>query len=347
MSTRAFLAESKKSLKGTHVHLWQGLDEVPADLGPTAVTIGMFDGVHSGHRAVLTALVNAAKSHGLPAIVVTFEPHPLVVHRPADAPPMLTGCSDRNDLLVEAGIDAVLTLEYSEEFSKQTAREFIKRYFVDGLGAKVVVVGEDTRIGHGNEGDVSTITTIGEELGYDTIVVTDIPAEGTTRRASSTWVRQLLAAGDARSAARILGRPHRMRGIVVHGEARGRELGFPTANLSRDATGVIPADGIYAGWLHVVNGEHPVRMPAAISVGTNPTFGNVERVVEAHVLGRLDLDLYDEEVIVEFVQQLRPMLKFDGVDELIEQMNYDVDHAADILGVPRPTNRIGWQQPNA
>lgn len=329
------------------MHVWLGLDQVPANLDGAAVTIGMFDGVHSGHRAVLTALVQAAAHAGVPAVVVTFTPHPLEIHHPEEAPPTLTGDSDRNDLLFEAGIDAVLTLEYSAEFAKQSPREFVERYFVNGLHARVVVVGEDTRIGRGNAGDVKTLKELGAEFGFETVIVHDIPAEGTTRRASSTWVRQLLAAGDARSAARILGRPHRMRGIVVHGEARGRELGFPTANLSRESSGIVPADGIYAGWLHVVGGEHPVRMPAAISVGTNPTFTDVERVVEAHVLGRLDLDLYHQEVIVEFVQQLRPMLKFDGVDELIEQVNYDVDHAADILGVPRPTNRIGWQTPNS
>ncbi len=325
------------------MHVWQGLTQVPTDLGGTAVTIGIFDGVHSGHRAVLTALVAAAEEYAVPSVVVTFEPHPLEIHHPEGAPSLLTGARDRNDLLAETGVDAVLTLEYTAEFAAQSPREFIKRYFVEGLGAKVIVVGEDTRFGEGNSGNVDTLRELGEEFGFETVVVNDLPVDGTTRRASSTWVRQLLAAGDARAAARILGRPHRMRGTVVRGEARGRELGFPTANLSKDATGIIPADGIYGGWLHVVNGPHPVRMPAAISVGTNPTFVGVERVVEAHVLGRLDLELYGEEVIVEFVQQLRPMLKFDDVAELIEQMNYDVDHAADTLGVPRPTNRIGWQ----
>ncbi len=329
------------------MHEWQGLGEVPNDLAGAAVTIGNFDGVHSGHRAVLTQLVAAAEKHGVPAVVVTFDPHPRHVHRPSDAPPLLTGAKDRNDLLAEAGVDAVLTLEYSLEFAAQSPREFVRTYFVHGLRARAVVVGEDTRFGADNTGDVGTLAELGEEFGFETIVVADLPVDGTTRRASSTWVRQLLAAGDARAAARILGRPHRMRGTVVRGEARGREMGFPTANLSKDATGIIPADGIYAGWLHVVNGIHPVRMPAAISVGTNPTFVGVERVVEAHVLGRLDLELYGEEVIVEFVQQLRPMLKFDDVAELIDQMNYDVDHAADTLGVPRPTNRIGWQTPSA
>ncbi|HLS01557.1 MAG TPA: bifunctional riboflavin kinase/FAD synthetase [Beutenbergiaceae bacterium] len=325
------------------MHVWQELAQVPNTHDGAAVTIGIFDGVHTGHRAVLSELVSAGQERQVPAVVVTFDPHPLVVHRPDDAPEMLTGFQDRADLLAETGVDAVLVLAYTEAFAAQSPREFVRRYFVDGLKAQAVVVGADIRFGKDNSGDINTLKTLGEEFGFDTIVVADHPVNGTARRASSTWVRQLLAAGDARAAARILGRPHRVRGTVVHGQARGREMGFPTANLSQQADGIIPADGIYAGWLHVPGGLHPTRMPAAISVGANATFDEVTRVVEAHVLGRTDLDLYGDQVIVEFVQQLRPMLKFDTVDELIAQMNYDVDHAADILGVPRPTNRIGWQ----
>lgn len=327
------------------MHVWKGLTEVPSSLERSVVTIGMFDGVHGGHRAVLNALVATARTKNLPSVVISFDPHPMQIHHPDQCPDLLSGIDDRADLIAEAGVDGLLMVNYTLEFAQQTAAEFIKNYFVDGLGAQVVVVGEDTRFGKDNEGDVVTLTNLGQKYGFETVIVPDLPVDGTTRRASSTWVRQLLAAGDARAAARILGRPHRMRGTVVHGEARGRELGFPTANLAKTATGIIPADGIYAGWLHLTGKEHPTRMPAAISVGTNPTFNDVQRVVEAHVLGRLDLDLYGEEIIVEFVQQLRPMLKFDDVEELIEQMNYDVDHAADTLGVPRPTNRIGWQSP--
>lgn len=329
------------------MQVWHGLEDLPASLSGAAVTIGNFDGVHTGHRQVLSHLVAAAARHGVPAVVVTFQPHPLQVHHPAEAPPLLTGAVDRNEFLAEAGVDAVLTLTYDLAFASQTPAEFVERYFVQALAARAVVVGEDTRFGAGNTGDRDTLRELGERWGFETIIVPDLPVDGTTRRASSTWVRQLLAAGDARAAARILGRPHRMRGVVVRGEARGRKMGFPTANLAKDATGIIPADGIYAGWLYLANGEHPNRMPAAISVGTNPTFAHVQRVVEAHVLGRLDLDLYGLEVVVEFVQQLRPMLKFDSVEDLIEQMNYDVDHAADTLGVPRPTNRIGWQAPTS
>ena len=328
------------------MHVWHDLGQVPQTFRGAAVTIGMFDGVHTGHRVVLSHLVSAAQRHRVPAIVVTFDPHPLTVHRPVAAPDMLTGFQDRMDLLSETGVDGVLVLPYTKEFASQTPREFVSRYFVQGLETKIVVAGEDIRFGKDNTGDVNTLNTLGEEFGFDTVIVGDHPVDGTSRRASSTWVRQLLAAGDARSAARILGRPHRMRGEVVHGQARGRDLGFPTANLSQQATGIIPADGIYAGWLHVPGSLHPTRMPAAVSVGANETFDEVTRVVEAHVLGRTDLDLYGKSVIVEFVQQLRPMLKFDTVEELIDQMNHDVDHAADILGVPRPTNRIGWQHPN-
>lgn len=328
------------------MQVWHGVKEIPAGVAAagTAITIGNFDGVHTGHVAVLEETVRAARERGVPAVAITFDPHPARVHRPESAPPLLTGLADRLELLAAAGLDACLVIHYSHEFAAQTAAQFARTYLHDGLGARAVVVGEDIRFGADNAGDRRTMSELGAELGFEVTIVTDVPADGSHRRASSTWVRELLAAGAVDDARRILGRRHRMRGVVVHGQARGRDLGFPTANLASDATGTIPADGVYAGWLTTGWGTDAAeRMPAAISIGTNPTFSGLTRVVEAHVLGRTDLHLYGEEIVVEFVARLRPTLRFDGVDELIARMNTDVDQAADLLGVPRPTVRPAVQ----
>jgi riboflavin kinase/FMN adenylyltransferase len=319
------------------VHVWHGIDDVPADLRASVATIGNFDGVHLGHRAVLGVTIAAARAVGATAVAVTFDPHPAQVHRPDDCPELLSGLEDRLELLADAGLDAVLVIRYDLEFAGQTAREFVQRYLVDTLHVRRVVVGADVRFGRDNTGDRDTIRGLGEELGFAVDVLHDIESAGTRRRWSSTWVRELLASGDVEQAEAVLGRPHRMRGVVVHGEARGRELGFPTANLAPTSSGTIPSDGVYAGWLWRHRGtEEAQRMPAAISVGTNPTFDGEVRQVEAHVLGRTDLDLYDEEVVVEFTHHLRPTLRFEGMGPLIEQMHADVARAADLLGVPRP-----------
>ncbi|SED85719.1 bifunctional riboflavin kinase/FAD synthetase [Ruania alba] len=318
---------------------WYGIDTVPADLTGSVVTIGNFDGVHLGHRAVLADVVDTAHTYGARSVAVTFDPHPAAVHRPDSAPELLTGLTDRLDLIAETGIDACLVISYSESFAAQSPKEFVRHCLVDVLRVRCVVVGEDVRFGQGNSGDRSTMAELGERLGFDVRLVRDVTAAD-ERRWSSTWVRELLAAGDCAGAAAVLGRPHRMRGLVVHGQARGRELGFPTANLATDASGTVPADGVYAGWLlrdpaRVGPGE-AVRRPAAISIGTNPTFDGTVRQVEAHVLGRRDLDLYDEQVVVEFVRRLRPTVRFDGIEALVEQMRADVLEAADVLEVPRP-----------
>ncbi|MPV49578.1 bifunctional riboflavin kinase/FAD synthetase [Pseudactinotalea sp. HY160] len=328
------------------MQIWRGLKEIPADVAGagTAITIGNFDGVHTGHAAVLAATVRAARERGVMAVAITFDPHPARIHRPEGAPVLLTGLADRLDLLAAAGLDACLVIHYTPAFAAQSAVAFARTYLRDGLGARAVVVGEDIRFGAGNEGDRGTMAELGGELGFEVGIVTDVPADGSHRRASSTWVRELLAAGAVADARRILGRWHRMRGVVVHGQARGRDLGFPTANLAPDASGTIPADGVYAGWLTTDWGSGTSeRMPAAISIGTNPTFSGMARVVEAHVLGRTDLELYGREIVVEFVARLRPTLKFDGIDELIARMNTDVDQAADLLGVPRPSVRPSIQ----
>ncbi|KNX37508.1 bifunctional riboflavin kinase/FAD synthetase [Luteipulveratus halotolerans] len=307
------------------------LSEVPADLGPTVVTLGNFDGVHRGHASVLATVVEQARSRGARSVAVTFEPHPLAVLHPDRAPAMITSTADRLDLLERTGLDAVLLMPFTRELAAQTPEEFVKDVFVDRLRAVAVIVGKDTRFGVKNSGDISTLRELGDRYDFDVLTLEDV---GTDHRWSSTEVRQLLTEGDVATAADVLGRHHHVSGTVVRGLQRGRELGFPTANLSRDAQGLVPGDGVYAGWLirHGLDaGDPDHRLPAAISIGTNPTFDNVARTVEAHVLDRTDLDLYGEPVSVELVRRLRGNDKFDSIDALVEQIGRDVDTARELL----------------
>lgn len=316
------------------MHYWKGLESVPVGHGPSVVTIGNFDGVHRGHHEVLERLVGLARQRGAAAVAISFDPHPAQVHRPGNCPPLIMGLADRIDALAETGIDALLMIHYTPEFALSTADEFVRDIIVGRLGACAVVVGHDVRFGRANEGDFATMVELGAKYGFDVVGIDDV---GEHRRWSSTWIREALANGDVDTAAEILGRPHRMRGEVVHGAARGRELGFPTANLATDASGIIPSDGVYAGWLVDESG---MRWPAAISVGSNPTFDGVSRQVEAHVIDRPhetveDFDLYGQQVAVEFVARLRPMVAYHGVDALIGQMNDDVERSRSILAGDR------------
>ena len=316
------------------MHRWTDLAQVPEGFGPSVVTIGNFDGVHRGHRAVLGRMVADARAVGGAAVAVTFDPHPAQVHRPDAAPDLITGLADRLDLLELTGLDAVLVIGYTLEFAATGPEEFVRRFLVEGLGARTVVIGRDVRFGRGNSGDLGTMLALGEHHGFRVEVIEDVHGEcDPVRRWSSTWVRELLADGDVAAAAEVLGRPHRLRGVVVHGDARGRTLGFPTANLGA-VTGFVPADGVYAGWLLRV--DHPAGapdgyLPVAVSIGTNPTFDGWDRRVEAHVPGRTDLELYDEEVVVELVARLRPTLRFESVDALVAQMHDDVARTRELL----------------
>jgi riboflavin kinase/FMN adenylyltransferase len=325
------------------VHYWNGLTEVPRDIGPTAVTIGNFDGVHRGHQEVLRQLVSAAATYEAVSVAVSFDPHPLQLHRPEQRPPMLTGVQEKINRLATVGLGGLLMLNYTWELAGLSAEEFVEKYFVHGLQAKVVVVGHDVRFGRDNTGSFDTMVELGKKFGFTVVPVEEFSSldEETSRRCSSTWVREALEAGDVAAAREVLGRPHAVLGEVVHGAARGRELGFPTANLARDAEGMVPADGIYAGWM--VDGEGH-RWPAAISVGPNPTFQGVERVVEAHVIDRPkesveDFDLYGQNVRVEFVERLRGMVAFEGIPQLIRQIEDDVIGARRILLADGRENR--------
>ncbi|WP_394942144.1 bifunctional riboflavin kinase/FAD synthetase [Psychromicrobium sp. YIM B11713] len=309
---------------------FNGLAEVPADFGPSVVTLGNFDGVHRGHQEVLNHLVATARQRQARAVAITFDPPPAQVHRPETAPGQIMSLSDRLETMAQTGLDAVLVLPYSLEFAAQSAEEFVSSTFVAALHASVVVIGHDVRFGRNNSGDLSTMQALGRKYDFDVEVIEEF---GEGRRCSSTWVREALESGDVASAAAVLGRPHQMRGEVVHGAARGRELGFPTANLAADSSGYIPADGVYAGWLIDQLG---VRWPAAISVGSNPTFEGVSRQVEAHVLDRPeeaveDFNLYGQFVTVEFVERLRGMVAYTGPEALIDQMCKDVERSRGVL----------------
>jgi riboflavin kinase / FMN adenylyltransferase len=328
------------------VERWNDLAAVPPDVGPCVVTLGNFDGVHAGHRAVLARLVERARAEGARAVAVTFDPHPLQVLHPDRAPELITGLDQRLDLLDAVGVDAVLVMAFTLELAQWTPEEFVSRVFVDALRARAVVVGRDSRFGRRNSGDVDTMHALGERYGFAVEVVDDLAASAGGRRWSSSWVRELLEHGDVDAAAGVLGRPHRVTGEVVHGDHRGRELGYPTANLSPHSEGLVPADGVYAGWLlrTELPEDHPDRLlPAAVSIGTNPTFHGTGRRVEAYVLDRTDLDLYGETVTLELVGRLRPTLRFDDVQALVDQMALDVEECRRLLGqgiVPR-TQPVG------
>lgn len=318
------------------MHYWDGLGAVPRDPAPSVVTLGNFDGVHRGHRQVLDQVVSAARAAGALSVAITFDPHPRVVHRPNDLQEAITGYEEKAHLIERAGIDAMLVIHYTLEFAQQSPEEFVKNVIVDAVNARTVVVGRDVRFGFRNSGDFDTMVQLGRKHGFEVIDVADF---GEDRRCSSTWIREALRQGDVREAAHVLGRRHRVHGEVVHGFARGRELGFPTANLSDEVQGMIPADGVYAGWLQDEAGR---RWPVAISIGSNPTFDGVSRVVEAHVIDRPheqveDFDLYGQFVTVEFVERLRGMVAFEGIPTLIEQMTQDVDRTREVLAaVPGP-----------
>jgi riboflavin kinase/FMN adenylyltransferase len=314
---------------------WTDLSQIPPGFGPCVLTLGNFDGVHRGPRAVLTTVVGLARERSAHAVAITFDPHPLAGLHPERAPEPSSDLAHRLELLESTGLDGVLVQPFSREFAQLSPEEFVKQYFVEPFGACVVVVGKDTRFGVHNSGDVDTLRELGAQLGFEVVVLGDV---GDGHRWSSTQVRSSIAAGDVEHAADVLGGLHRVAGVVVHGAHRGRELGFPTANLAGDSAGLVPADGVYAGWL--VRLDRPAdeperRLPAAISVGTNPTFDDVERTVEAYVLDRTDLDLYDERVAIEFAARLRSNDRFESIESLLLQMADDVERTRTVLGLPR------------
>ncbi len=320
---------------------WTGVSDVPEGWGPSVVTVGTFDGVHRGHQHLVGRAVARARALGVAAVAVTFHPHPAAVLRPERAPTVLAPLERRLDLLAELGLDAALVLAFTRELAAEPPGQFVDEVLAGPLRARAVVVGEGFRFGHRAAGDVALLAALGRERGFD---VDAVPRVGDERGGwSSSLVRRLVADGDVVGARRVLGRDHRVEGLVVHGDARGRTLGYPTANLAAEpAVGgaAVPADGVYAGRLTVLGPQPSAPLPAAVSIGTNPTFGGTSRRVEAYVLDRTDLDLYDRRVAVDLVELLRPTLAFASVEELLAQMALDVDRARAVLR-PARTGGVG------
>ena len=313
--------------------------DCPAPDEGTVVTIGVYDGVHLGHRLVINEVRSAAASLGARSAVVTFDPHPASVLRPDAAPKLLTDAGQKMELLAATGIDTVMVVRFDQARSEESAEAFVESVLVGCLRVRRIIVGDDFHFGHGRKGNVEMLTRMGAELGFE---VTGVPAfeaeardaSGATEveRVSSTRIRRLLAAGEVESAASLLGRPHQVRGVVGHGDKRGRTLGYPTANVAVPAEMALPADGVYAGWYRRPGGR---RLPAAVSLGRRPTF-YVDAdlsLLEAHLLD-FDDDLYDEVAEVEFVGRLRGQEAFGSVEALIEQMGHDVNAARKLLAAP-------------
>ncbi len=342
------------------------MDAADDPVGRAVVVIGNFDGVHRGHLAVLEAARELAGPD--PVVAVTFEPHPLVVLRPDRAPAVLTPLPEKRRLLRRAGAGQVVVLPFDAELARWSPAEFVERVLVERLHARVVVVGENFRFGHRAAGDVDLLRRLGVDAGFRVVPAPLATVPGGSR-VSSSLIRERLAAGDVEAARAALGRPFRLFGLVVRGDARGRELGYPTANLdvADGVTGVaaVPADGIYAvrflraADLAAVGADPPsaaagtdradgrapgstgaAGLPATLSIGTNPTFDGVERRIEANVLDRTDLDLYDERVALDLVAHQRPTVRFDSAGALVDQMALDTALTREILDVagdrPRP-----------
>lgn len=315
------------------MHAWRFLGEVPGDLGRTVVIVGNFDGVHRGHRLVIDQARSLAAG-ALPVVAVTFDPHPMRVLLPERAPRRLTTMNQRCELLLEAGVDHVLVLGFDRELASWSPEQFVRRVLVDALEAQLVVVGENFRFGSKAAGTTATLAELGKLHGFETVA---LALAGAAHPWSSSLVRQALAEGDVAEAARALGRDHAVLGVVVEGDKRGRALGFPTANVPTDGVTAVPLDGVYAGWLRRLDEPGGIALPAAISVGTNPTFDGVQHRVESYVLDRTDLELYEVLVEVSFVERLRGQERYESVGALVAQMHLDVDKARTILAAgPAP-----------
>jgi riboflavin kinase/FMN adenylyltransferase len=310
----------------------------PRPTAGCAVTIGQYDGVHRGHRTVIGAVRDLARDAGLRTAVVTFDRHPASVVRPESAPKLLTDLDQKLELLAETGVDYVLVVHFDEARSKEPADEFVREVLFGCLNARAIIVGEDFHFGHKRSGNVALLREMGaangvEVMGLDLVGLDGRPAADGSgdEPVSSTAIRAALLAGDVAEATGMLGRPHEVRGTVAKGDQRGRELGFPTANVDVPADILVPADGIYAGWYRRPDGE---RLPAAISLGRRPTFYEEQpfSLLEAHLLD-FGGDLYGEEARVQFVARLRGEERFDSVDALVAQMQRDCSAARAALAV--------------
>jgi riboflavin kinase/FMN adenylyltransferase len=297
------------------------LEQMPV----TAVAIGKFDGLHLGHQQLLHELVEYSQEAGLVPAVITFDRHPKALLDPENCPRPLIGPKQKAQLMSDAGVEILLTLPFTAELAGLSPRDFIEQV-ISPLGAQMIFVGQGFRFGTHGTGTITDLREFGPEFGFRVREVAHVQAAG--RKISSTDLRAILDAGKVEVASLLLDRNHQVTGIVEHGRKLGRTLGFPTANISRAAEGYLPGDGVYAGYLYAEG----IRYPAAHSVGTNDTVGEVPKILESHVIGRTDLDLYDLEVTCEFVAQVRGWVKFGSLDELIAQITVDVAKASEILG---------------
>ncbi|MGV9410778.1 bifunctional riboflavin kinase/FAD synthetase [Nocardia sp. NPDC003693] len=321
---------------------WRSLDEMPAEWGRCVLTIGVFDGVHRGHAQLISRAVKSAAVRGVPSVLMTFDPHPLEVIRPGSHPAQLSTLPRRAELARELGIDVFVVMPFTREFMKLTPEQYVEELLVNKLHVSEVVVGDNFTFGKQAAGTVETMRELGGRYGFDVDAVQLLGEHAVTF--SSTYIRSCLLAGDVAAAAEALGRPHRVEGEVVHGDGRGRGLGFPTANVNPVPHSAIPADGVYAGWFTVLDEPGAVRRPAAISVGTNPTFeSGRNRTVEPHILD-FEGDLYGKHVAVDFVEQLRGMRRFESIEELVEAIGADVDEARKVLTADAAENGVAENQ---
>jgi len=309
---------------------WRGYEAVPGGFGRSVVTIGVFDGVHRGHQAIIGHTVKRARDLGLQSVVVTFDPHPAEVVRPGSHPAVLTEPVRKAELIEQLGVDALCVVPFTPEFSRLSPEVFVHDVLVDALHAAVVVEGDNFRFGRRAAGDLALLARLGRTFGFTVEEAPLVADEGLVF--SSTYIRSCVDAGDIAAAAAALGRPHRLGGVVVRGDQRGREIGFPTANLMCHRYAAIPADGVYAAWL-VRGGKHAGPRPASVSVGTNPTFSGRERRVEAYVLDFAG-DLYGERVSLDFVAHLREQRVYAGIEPLVAQIREDVEETRRVLGLP-------------
>jgi riboflavin kinase / FMN adenylyltransferase len=297
------------------------LEQMPV----SAVAIGKFDGLHLGHQQLLHELVEYSQEAGLVPAVITFDRHPKALLDPENCPRPLIGPRQKAQLMSDAGVEILLTLPFTAELASLSPRDFIEQV-ISPLGAQMIFVGQGFRFGTHGTGTIADLREFGPEFGFRVREVAHVQAAG--RKISSTDLRAILDAGNVEVASLLLDRNHQVTGIVEHGRKLGRTLGFPTANISRAAEGYLPGDGVYAGYLYAEG----IRYPAAHSVGTNDTVGEVPKILESHVIGRTDLDLYDLEVTCEFVAQVRGWVKFESLEKLIAQITVDVKKASEILG---------------
>ena len=297
---------------------------------PCAVTIGAYDGVHTGHRLVIDRVRRVAAEQGLESAVVTFDQHPAAVVRPESAPKLLTDLEQKLELLAETGVDYVLLVHFDAERSQESAEEFVREVLVGCLDTKAVVVGHDFHFGRDRKGSVPMLQDMGAEMGFDVTGLRLFSGGLDREPISSTRIRKLLAEGAVGEAASLLGRPHQVRGVVADGDKRGRLLGFPTANVSVPDNIVLPADGVYAGWYRRPDG---IRRAAAISLGRRPTYYEESglRLLECYLLD-FDGDLYGEPAQVDFVAHLRAQARFESSQALVDQMSRDVATTRRVLG---------------